>query len=54
MNSVQIEDQINQLAPLDSDGMHQADFLLTWDRSDEEITTRFNRFPSTVGRVTSV
>jgi len=37
MNSVQIEDQIRQLALLNADAMYQDDFLLTWDRSDEEI-----------------
>jgi len=41
MNSVQIEDQIRQLALLNADAMYQDDFLLTWDRSDEEIAAVF-------------
>lgn len=41
MDSVQIEAQINKLALLQSDGMYQDDFLLTWDRSDDEIAAVF-------------
>jgi len=41
MDSVQIEDQIKQLARLNSGGMHRDDFLLTWDRSDDEIAAVF-------------
>jgi len=41
MDSVQIEDQIKQLALLDSAGMYLDDFLLTWDRSDDEIAAVF-------------
>ena len=41
MDSVQIEDQIKQLALLNSAGMYLDDFLLTWDRSDDEIAAVF-------------
>jgi len=41
MDSAQIEDQIKQLALLNSDGMYLDDFLLTWDRSDDEIAAVF-------------
>jgi knotted carbamoyltransferase YgeW len=41
MNSAQIEEQIKQLAPLNSDDMYLDDFLLTWDRSDDEIAAVF-------------
>jgi len=41
MDSVYIEEQINKLAALQSDGMYQDDFLLTWDRSDDEIAAVF-------------
>lgn len=41
MDSVSIDAQINQLTALDAHGMVQDDFLLTWDRSDEEIAAVF-------------
>jgi len=41
MDSVKIEDQIKQLALLNSAGMYLDDFLLTWDRSDDEIAAVF-------------
>jgi len=41
MKSGQIEKHIQQLAELDSAGMYQDDFLLTWDRSDDEIAAVF-------------
>ncbi len=41
MDSVRIEEQIKQLARLDAEGMYRDDFLLTWDRSDEEIAAVF-------------
>ncbi len=41
MDAVRIEAQIRQLAHLDTDGMVQDDFLLTWDRSEQEITAVF-------------
>ncbi|MBN1957421.1 MAG: knotted carbamoyltransferase YgeW [Desulfuromonadales bacterium] len=36
-----IETKIKQLAELDSTGMYFDDFLLTWDRSDDEIAAVF-------------
>ena len=36
-----IEEQLKQLAQLDSTGMYLNDFLLTWDRSDDEIAAVF-------------
>lgn len=44
MASTQIEDQIKQLALLSSAGMYLDDFLLTWDRSDDEIASVFDRY----------
>jgi knotted carbamoyltransferase YgeW len=41
MDSVSIDAQINQLTALEAHGMYQDDFLLTWDRSDEEIAAVF-------------
>ena len=41
MDSGKIEEQISRLAALQSDGMYQDDFLLTWDRSDDEIAAVF-------------
>jgi len=41
MDSVRIEELIEQLARLDARGMYQDDFLLTWDRSDTEIAAVF-------------
>jgi len=41
MNATQLQEQIEKLAGLDSDGMFQDDFLLTWDRSDDEIAAVF-------------
>ncbi len=41
MDAAQIEDQINQLALLNSAGMYLDDFLLTWDRSEDEIAAVF-------------
>lgn len=41
MDSIQIEAQIEALARLDARGMYQDDFLLTWDRSDDEIAAVF-------------
>jgi len=41
MNSARIEEQIKQLARLNTREMHLDDFLLTWERSDDEITAVF-------------
>ena len=41
MDDVQIEELIRQLAELDSTGMYLDDFLLTWDRSDDELAAVF-------------
>ncbi|MDT8419667.1 MAG: knotted carbamoyltransferase YgeW [Desulfuromonadales bacterium] len=41
MAKVAIEDMIRQLSGLDSAGMYLDDFLLTWDRSDDEIAAVF-------------
>ena len=41
MDSIQIQAQIEALARLDARGMYQDDFLLTWDRSDDEIAAVF-------------
>ena len=41
MDSVRIEPLIESLAGLNAHGMYQDDFLLTWDRSDEEIAAVF-------------
>jgi len=35
------ENQITQLGQLDSAGMYLDDFLLTWDRTDDEIAAVF-------------
>jgi len=37
MSTSLIEEKIRQLAQLDSTGMYLDDFLLTWDRTDDEI-----------------
>ena len=37
----QIEKKINQLVQLNASGMYLDDFLLTWDRSDDEIAAVF-------------
>ncbi len=37
MSMSSIEEKIRQLAQLDSTGMYLDDFLLTWDRTDDEI-----------------
>lgn len=31
------DDALDRLAPLDTRGLHQEDFLLTWDRTEEEL-----------------
>ena len=41
MAKVALEDMIKQLAELDSAGMYLDDFLLTWDRSDDEVAAVF-------------
>ena len=41
MDMARIEGQIKQLAQLDSAGMYLDDFLLTWDRSADEIAATF-------------
>jgi ornithine carbamoyltransferase len=41
MSKANIEEMIRQLAELDSAGMYLDDFLLTWDRSDDEISAVF-------------
>ena len=41
MSKANIEGMIKQLAELDSAGMYLDDFLLTWDRSDDEISAVF-------------
>ena len=41
MSKANIEEMIKQLAELDSAGMYLDDFLLTWDRSDDEISAVF-------------
>jgi knotted carbamoyltransferase YgeW len=41
MAKVALEDMIRQLSGLDSAGMYLDDFLLTWDRSDDEIAAVF-------------
>jgi knotted carbamoyltransferase YgeW len=41
MSKANIEEMIKQLAELDSAGMYLDDFLLTWDRSDDEIAAVF-------------
>ncbi len=41
MDSKRIETLIKALGRLDAHGMYQDDFLLTWDRSDEEIAAVF-------------
>jgi knotted carbamoyltransferase YgeW len=37
MNSKQIEKKIDALATLEIPGMHNSDFLLTWDKTEEEL-----------------
>ncbi len=41
MDMARIEEQIKQLVQLDSAGMYLDDFLLTWDRSADEIAATF-------------
>ncbi len=41
MDGGQIKELITQLAPLDYRGMYQKDFLLTWDKSDDELRATF-------------
>ncbi len=41
MDLVKIEEQIKQLSLLNSSNMYLDDFLLTWDRSDDEIAAVF-------------
>jgi knotted carbamoyltransferase YgeW len=41
MSKTNIEEMIKQLTELDSAGMYLDDFLLTWDRSDDEISAVF-------------
>ena len=41
MDRVNIEEQIRQLASLETAGMHLDDFLLTWDRTDDELAAVF-------------
>src|SRR5210317_523092 len=41
MSKANIEEMIKQLAELDSAGMYLDDFLLTWNRSDDEISAVF-------------
>ena len=41
MDSLKIEEQVKKLAALKTDGMYQDNFLLTWERSDDEIAAVF-------------
>ena len=41
MDRTTIQNQIKQLATLNSEGMYLDDFLLTWDRKDDEIDAVF-------------
>ncbi len=41
MDLIKITEQIKQLARLNADSMYLDDFLLTWDRSDDEIAAVF-------------
>jgi knotted carbamoyltransferase YgeW len=41
MDRVKIEEQIRQLASLETAGMHLDDFLLTWDRTEDELAAVF-------------
>ena len=41
MDKVRVKEMIQQLGRLDTHGMHLDDFLLTWERSDEEIAATF-------------
>jgi knotted carbamoyltransferase YgeW len=41
MDRTTIQNQIKQLAELNSEGMYLDDFLLTWDRKDDEIAAVF-------------
>ncbi|MEJ2169135.1 MAG: hypothetical protein P8X90_26775, partial [Desulfobacterales bacterium] len=41
MDTDEIKALINQLAPLDYHGMYLNDFLLTWEKSDQEIKATF-------------
>ncbi len=41
MDSLKIEEQVKKLAALKTDGMYHDDFLLTWERSDDEIAAVF-------------
>jgi len=41
MDTVRIRELIRQLGQLDFSGLHDADFLLTWEKSDPEIQATF-------------
>ena len=41
MDNVRVKEMIQQLGRLDTHGMHLDDFLLTWDRNDDEIAATF-------------
>ncbi|MCP4748011.1 MAG: knotted carbamoyltransferase YgeW [Desulfobacteraceae bacterium] len=41
MDSINIEALTKQLAQLDCQGMHQNDFLLTWEKNDQQIQSTF-------------
>jgi knotted carbamoyltransferase YgeW len=41
METINIKALINQLAQLDHDGMYRDDFLLTWEKTDDEVQATF-------------
>jgi knotted carbamoyltransferase YgeW len=41
MDIAKVKELVTQLAPLDYRGMYLSDFLLTWDKSDEELRATF-------------
>ena len=41
MDTEKIETLTDQLAQLDFSGMYGDDFLLTWDKNDDEVQTTF-------------
>jgi knotted carbamoyltransferase YgeW len=41
MDTINIKALINQLTQLDSDAMYQDDFLLTWEKTDDEVHATF-------------
>ena len=42
MDKVRIEELIKKLGRLDTRGMYLDDFLLTWDKTDDEIACRLH------------